>query len=142
MQWRAGRCRNPQINSPFCKPICKPDAAGQLETRETEPAQRDGICPVRRGHHTCERQRGTPETHVVWLITQGSPGSNPAPAAKARGPFSNRERAFCMRFVRGFAHGRPTVERVIRMDFALVGSHAAGRQCYSGPVVAHALSSI
>ena len=26
-------------------------------------------------------------------------GSNPAPATKARGHFSNRERAFCMRFV-------------------------------------------
>ena len=26
-------------------------------------------------------------------------GSNPSPATKARGPFSNRERAFCMSFV-------------------------------------------
>jgi hypothetical protein len=26
-------------------------------------------------------------------------GSNPSPATKARGPFSNRERAFCMWFV-------------------------------------------
>src|SRR5215470_2235962 len=26
-------------------------------------------------------------------------GSNPSPATKARGPFSNREGAFCMRFV-------------------------------------------
>jgi len=26
-------------------------------------------------------------------------GSNPSPATKARGPFSNRERAFCARFV-------------------------------------------
>jgi hypothetical protein len=29
-------------------------------------------------------------------------GSNPSPATKARGPFSNRERAFCV----WFAHGR------------------------------------
>ena len=29
-------------------------------------------------------------------------GSNPSPATKAEGPFSNRERAFCMRF----AHDR------------------------------------
>ena len=28
-------------------------------------------------------------------------GSNPSPATKARGPFSNRERAFCMWFVHG-----------------------------------------
>ena len=33
-------------------------------------------------------------------------GSNPSPATKARGPFSNRERAFCMWFVHGFAHRR------------------------------------
>ena len=26
-------------------------------------------------------------------------GSNPAPATQARGPFSNRERAFCLRYV-------------------------------------------
>src|ERR1700747_2715886 len=32
-------------------------------------------------------------------------GSNPSPATKARGPFSNRERAFCLWFVRGFVHG-------------------------------------
>src|SRR5208337_547288 len=34
-------------------------------------------------------------------------GSNPAPATKARGPFSNRERASGMWFVNGFVHGRP-----------------------------------
>ena len=28
-------------------------------------------------------------------------GSNPSPATKARGPFSNRERAFCMWFANG-----------------------------------------
>ena len=28
-------------------------------------------------------------------------GSNPSPATKARGPFSNKEKAFCMRFVPG-----------------------------------------
>jgi hypothetical protein len=33
-------------------------------------------------------------------------GSNPSPATKARGPLSNRERAFCMWFVHGFVHGR------------------------------------
>ena len=31
-------------------------------------------------------------------------GSNPAPATKARGPFSNRERSFCVRFANGFAN--------------------------------------
>ena len=59
-----------QINSLFCKPICKPDAARQYETGETEPTERDGTGPVRRGHHTRERLPETPKTHVVWLITQ------------------------------------------------------------------------
>jgi hypothetical protein len=31
-------------------------------------------------------------------------GSNPTPATKVRGPFSNRERASCMRFANGFAN--------------------------------------
>ena len=37
-----GRVRKLQINSLFCKPICKPDAARQHETGETEPTERDG----------------------------------------------------------------------------------------------------
>jgi len=61
-----------QINSLFCKPICKPDAARQLETEETDPTERDGICPVRRGHRTRQRLPETAETDVVWLITQRS----------------------------------------------------------------------
>ena len=34
--------RELQINRLFCKPICKPDAARQYETGETEPTERDG----------------------------------------------------------------------------------------------------
>jgi hypothetical protein len=65
-----GGCGKVQINSLFCKPICKPDAARQLETEETDPTERDGICPVRRGHRTRQRLPETAETDVVWLITQ------------------------------------------------------------------------
>ena len=36
-----GRQREPQINRLFCKPICKPDAARQRETGETEPTERE-----------------------------------------------------------------------------------------------------
>ena len=103
--WRGWRtrtwCRSPgmaaaegregwelQINSLFCKPICKPDAARQLETGETEPTERDGIGPVRRGHHARERLPGTAETNVVWLITQRSrvqiPPPLPRPEALSR----------------------------------------------------------
>jgi hypothetical protein len=71
MEGRGG-VRELQINSLFCKPICKPDAARQHETGETEPTERDGIGLVRRVHHARERLPGTPETHVVWLITQRS----------------------------------------------------------------------
>ena len=61
-----------KINRLFCKPVCKPDAAGQLETGETEPTERDGIRPVRRGHRARDRRPETPETEVLWLITQRS----------------------------------------------------------------------
>ena len=78
-----------QINSLFCKPICKPDAARQLETEETDPTERDGICPVRRGHRTRQRLPETAETDVVWLITPEVEGSNPAPLLvfAGQGPF-------------------------------------------------------
>jgi hypothetical protein len=87
--------RELQINSLFCRPICKPDAAGQPETGEMDPTERDGTRPGRRGHYTRERLPGTPETYVVWLITQRSrvqilpplPGKT-APGASFPGPFS------------------------------------------------------
>ena len=30
-----------QVKTPFCKPICKPDAAGRTETRETQQTPED-----------------------------------------------------------------------------------------------------
>ena len=59
-----------QIKRLFRKPICKPDAVKPGETAETEPTDRDVICPVRRGQRTRKRLPETPETGVVWLITQ------------------------------------------------------------------------
>src|SRR6516225_1442438 len=47
-----------------------------------------------------------------WAHNPEVAGSNPAPATKARGPFSNRERAFCMRSVHGFVHERPLKRRL------------------------------
>ena len=86
---RMGRVRELQINSLFCKPVCKPDAAGRHETGETEPAERDGICPVCRGHHARGRRPETAETHVVWLITQRSRVQIPPPLliSAGQGPF-------------------------------------------------------
>ena len=74
-----GRRGKPQINRLFCKPTCKPDAARQLETRETQPTEREVICPVRGGHRTRERLPETWETYVVWLITQRSRLQIPPP---------------------------------------------------------------
>jgi hypothetical protein len=84
----SGRRGKPQINRLFCKPTCKPDAARQLETGETQPTEREVICPVRRGHRTRERLPETWETYVVWLITQRSrvqiPPPLPRPEALSR----------------------------------------------------------
>jgi hypothetical protein len=38
---RTGRFGKPQISCLFCKPVCKPDAAGQAETGETQKARED-----------------------------------------------------------------------------------------------------
>ena len=77
------------------KRICKPDAAEQHETGEPKPEERDGICPVRRGHHTRERRSETPKTHVVWLITQRSRVQIPPPllVSAGQGPFPTGKRA-------------------------------------------------
>jgi hypothetical protein len=80
-------CGKLQINSLFCKPICKPDAARPYETGETEPTERDGICPVCRGHHACGRRSETGETHVVWLITQRSRVQIPPPLPRPEALF-------------------------------------------------------
>jgi len=74
--------RNPQAMMRFCKPICKPNAARRLEIGETQKA-RDDFAP-----HVCPGQGGdqrlpeTPETHVVWLITQRSRVQIPPPLPK------------------------------------------------------------
>jgi len=46
-------------------------------------------------------------------------GSNPSPATKARGLFSNRERAFCMRFANGDVNVAP-VQAARQVSMALV----------------------
>ena len=80
--------RGLQINRLFWKPICKPDAARKYETGETEPTERDEICPVRRGHRTRQRRLETAETDVVWLITQGR-GFKSLPRYQGQGPFGS-----------------------------------------------------
>jgi hypothetical protein len=83
-----------QASGAVCKRICKPDAAGQPETGETEPTERDGICPVCRGHQARGRRLETAETDVVWLITQRSRVQipPPLPSLQVRGLFRSWKR--------------------------------------------------
>ena len=61
-----------QVKRLFCKPICKPDTAKQAERGKTGRSEQDVFCSVRHGHRIRERQPETPETDIVWLITQRS----------------------------------------------------------------------
>ena len=54
----------------FCKPIRKPDAAGQAETGEIQRAGHDFTRPVGRGQRGDQRLPETAETYVGRLITQ------------------------------------------------------------------------
>jgi hypothetical protein len=94
----SGRIANRQVGDQFCKPICKPDAAGQAETGETQKAG-DGLAPyVCRGQYGDLRLPETAETHVVWLITQRSRVQIPSPllVSAAQRPFPSKEGAFCV----------------------------------------------
>jgi hypothetical protein len=68
---RIERSGNQQVRHEFCKPICKPDAAGWVKMGETPTLEVDPR-HIRRGQHDHRRPRETAETHVVWLITQRS----------------------------------------------------------------------
>ena len=96
--------QEPQIKRLFCKPICKPDAAKPGETGETEPADRDVICPVRRGHCTRQRLPETPETVVALLITQRSRVQIPPPLPRPEA-LSRTEKGPLHVVVHGFVHG-------------------------------------
>jgi hypothetical protein len=64
------KLRKPQVKNRFCKPICKPDAAGQAEMAEMRKAGDDLTPQVGRGQCGDQRLPETAETRVVWLITQ------------------------------------------------------------------------
>jgi hypothetical protein len=87
----------------FCKPICKPDAARQLETGETESTVRDGSVLFAESPRPRETARDGRDARRMAHNPEGE-GSNRSPTTKARGPFSNRERAFCMWSANGFAN--------------------------------------
>ena len=115
---RPWRFRKPQVMNPFCKPICKPDAAGQAETREMQKAGDDFTPHVDRGQRGDQRRRERAETVVVWLITQRRPatprptgtwpergataGRKPASGA-LRGPRSRAAHALAAPIARGMA---------------------------------------
>src|SRR6185312_11053936 len=70
--WKTAKSR-------FCKPICKPDGAGRLETGDTRRAKGHLTPPVHQGQPRDRRLRETTETNVVWLITQRSRVQIPPP---------------------------------------------------------------
>ena len=86
---------NTYVSNQICARICARDAVGQVETRETRRDPPRIPTPVRRGQRGDQRRPETPETCVVWLITQRSrvqippplPGKT-APEASLPGPFS------------------------------------------------------
>jgi hypothetical protein len=78
----------------LCKPICKPDTARQRETGETEPTEREGVSPIRRGRRGCERRPETSKTRVVWLITQRSRVQIP-PRYQGQRPFLEQRKGLC-----------------------------------------------
>ena len=84
----AGR-RGSAGQEPVCKPICKPDAAGQLETGETWKDRVDFAAQVGRGRRDDQRLPETPETHVARLITQRSRVQIPPPLLSSRSEASS-----------------------------------------------------
>ena len=79
----------------ICARICAQDAAGRLETRETQRAGYERPPSVLRDQRGDQRRCETAETDVVWLITQRSrvqiPPPLPRPEALSRtekGPFA------------------------------------------------------
>jgi hypothetical protein len=93
---RLSKDGNQHVRDRFCKPICKPDAPGQCETGETRKARKDLRPRVGRGQNSDWRLPETVETPVGRLHNPEVGGSNPPPATRGKGPFSNRERAFRM----------------------------------------------
>ena len=78
---------------------CRLRGGGPTVTRTVTATGLDGAEPLRRGETV-----SIPRNAHVELFDSMSEysGSNPAPATKARGPFSNRERASGMWFANGF----------------------------------------
>src|SRR6185437_15924257 len=57
------------------------------------------------GVHTVkEHDAGWSSSVARWAHNPEVEGSNPSPATKVRGPFSNRERAFCMWVANGYVN--------------------------------------
>ena len=74
--------------------ICARDAAGHTEMGETHKPRDDFAAQVGRGQRDDQRLPETPETNVVWLITQRSQVQilPPLPIPQVRGLFRFRKR--------------------------------------------------
>ena len=85
---------NQQAGKLICARICARDAAGHVETGETQKVWDDFLPQVCRGQRGHQRLPETPETHVVWLITQRSRVQIPPPLLipQVKGLFQSRKR--------------------------------------------------
>ena len=81
---------NPQAGRRICARICARDAAGHVETGETQKAWDDFTPQVCRGQRGDRRLSETGETHVVRLITQRSRVQIPPPLPICRSEASSR----------------------------------------------------
>jgi hypothetical protein len=90
------------ISNQICARICAQDAAGRLETRETQRAGYERPPSVLRGQRGDQRRRETAETRVVWLITQRS-GFKSRPRYQGQRPFLETEKG-PLACVNGFVH--------------------------------------
>ena len=96
--------RIPQVTYPICARICARDVTGRSETG----GRRGGLTRTLadrsvRSARSLETARDDRDRRRMAHNPEVA-GSNPAPATKARGPFSNRGRASVMSFANGFVH--------------------------------------
>jgi len=103
---RAWSNRKPAAQRPdLCTDLCT-RRCGTGETRETPARRHERATSVRRGQRRHWRTGRDARDARRMAHNPEVEGSNPSPATKARGPFSNRERASDASFVNRFCKRR------------------------------------
>ena len=79
--------RDALFGNPICARICARDATGRVAMGERQRTRYECPSSVRRGQGGDQRQGETPETRVVWLITQRSRVQIPPPLPRPEALF-------------------------------------------------------